>query len=226
MPSTTSRILVPAERIEHAIHVLRGQKVMLDAELAAMYGVDTRELVQAVKRNIGRFPGDFMFQLTADEFELLRSQSVISKPAGSGGRRIAPYAFTEQGIAMLSSVLRSARAVRVNIEIMRAFVRLRQMLQENAELARKLAVLERKYDGQIRVILNRIPTQNFRLWRCCQPHPALDPNPRGHQGSHGAIILRPLALVGDPVDGRDCGQQGRQRVVALAKATKCRWKAR
>jgi hypothetical protein len=152
MPSTTSRILVPAERIEHAIHVLRGQKVMLDAELAAMYGVDTRELVQAVKRNIGRFPGDFMFQLTADEFELLRSQSVISKPAGSGGRRIAPYAFTEQGIAMLSSVLRSARAVRVNIEIMRAFVRLRQMLQENAELARKLAVLERKYDGQFKMV--------------------------------------------------------------------------
>jgi len=93
-----------------------------------------------------------MFQLTADEFELLRSQSVISKPAGSGGRRIPPYAFTEQGIAMLSSVLRSPRAVRVNIEIMRAFVRLRQMIQENAELARKLAVLERKYDGQFKIV--------------------------------------------------------------------------
>ena len=107
MPTTTSKILVPAERIEHAILVLRGQKVVLDAELAAMYGVDTRELVQAVKRNIDRFPGDFMFQLTANEFELLRSQIVIAKAAGRGGRRIAPYAFTEQGVAMLSSVLRS-----------------------------------------------------------------------------------------------------------------------
>jgi hypothetical protein len=150
------KILVPAERIEHAILILRGQKVMLDAELAAMYGVDTRELVQAVKRNIDRFPGDFMFQLTAGEFELLRSQSVISKPAGRGGRRVAPYAFTEQGVAMLSSVLRSPRAVQVNIEIMRAFVRLRQMLQQNTELARKLAALERQYDGQFKMVFEAI----------------------------------------------------------------------
>jgi hypothetical protein len=114
------------------------------------------ELVQAVKRNIGRFPSDFMFQLTADEFDLLRSQSVISKPAGSGGRRIAPYAFTEQGVAVLSSVLRSPRAVQVNIEIMRAFVRLRQMLQQNADLARRLAALERKYDGQFKMVFEAI----------------------------------------------------------------------
>jgi hypothetical protein len=156
MRMTSLKMLVPAERIEHAILVLRGQKVMLDAELAAMYGVDTRELVQAVKRNIDRFPGDFMFRLTADELEFLRSQSVISKSAGSGGRRTAPYAFTEQGVAMLSSVLRSPRAVRVNIEIMRAFVRLRQMLQQHAELARKLAALERKYDGQFKMVFEAI----------------------------------------------------------------------
>jgi hypothetical protein len=119
-------------------------------------GVETRELVQAVKRNIERFPEDFMFQLTAEEFRRLRSQSVIPKPTGRGGRRVPPYAFTEQGVAMLSSVLRSARAVQVNIEIMRAFVRLRQMLDQNVDLARKLAALEKKYDAQFRVVFDAI----------------------------------------------------------------------
>jgi hypothetical protein len=149
------KLLVPAERIEHAILVLRGQKVMLDSELAALYEVPVKALNQAVKRNLDRFPEDFMFQLSQEEATSLRSQSVTSK-AGRGGRRTEPYAFTEQGVAMLSSVLHSPRAVHVNIEIMRAFVRLRQMLQQNAELARKLAALERKYDGQFKMVFEAI----------------------------------------------------------------------
>ena len=149
------KLLVPAERIEHAILVLRGQKVMLDSELAALYEVPVKALNQAVKRNLDRFPEDFMFRLNQEEATSLRSQSVTSK-AGRGGRRTEPYAFTEQGVAMLSSVLRSPRAVHVNIEIMRAFVRLRQMLQQNTELARKLAALERKYDGQFKMVFEAI----------------------------------------------------------------------
>ena len=149
------KLLVPAERIEHAILVLRGQKVMLDSELAALYEVPVKALNQAVKRNLDRFPEDFMFRLNQEEATSLRSQSVTSK-AGRGGRRTAPYAFTEQGVAMLSSVLHSPRAVHVNIEIMRAFVRLRQMLQQNTELARKLAALERKYDGQFKMVFEAI----------------------------------------------------------------------
>jgi len=119
----TDESIIPAERVERAIRMVRGYKVLLDADLARMYEVETRELIQAVKRNIERFPADFMFQLTVEEFERLRSQTVISKPTGRGGRRGPPYAFTEQGVAMLSSVLHSPRAVQVNIEIMRAFVR-------------------------------------------------------------------------------------------------------
>ena len=149
------KLLVPAERIEHAILVLRGQKVMLDSELAALYEVPVKALNQAVKRNLDRFPEDFMFRLNQEEATSLRSQSVTSK-AGRGGRRTEPYAFTEQGVAMLSSVLHSQRAVHVNIEIMRAFVRLRQMLQQNTELARKLAALERKYDGQFKMVFEAI----------------------------------------------------------------------
>jgi len=130
---------------------------MFDVDLATLCGVTTRELVQAVKRNLDRFPEDFMFQLTRDEFAALRSQCVISNiPVGRGGRRYPPYAFTEQGVAMLSSVLRSARAVRVNIEIMRVFIRLRRMLASHADLARKLAELERKYDAQFRVVFDAI----------------------------------------------------------------------
>jgi phage regulator Rha-like protein len=144
----------PAERIERAILMIRGEKVILDAELAGLYGVETRVLVQAVKRNAERFPPDFMFQLTQEEFTLLRSQSVTSR--GWGGRRYPPYAFTEQGVAMLSSVLKSPRAIQVNIEIMRAFVRLRQLLATHAELAQKLADLEAKYDEQFAVIFEAI----------------------------------------------------------------------
>ena len=146
--------LIPVERIERRIFILRGHKVMLSPDLAELYKVEPRALVQAVKRNIERFPADFMFQLTAGEFNNLKSQIVIS--SWGGMRRAAPYAFTEQGVAMLSSVLRSRRAVMVNVEIMRAFVRLRQMLAAHADLARKLATLEKKYDAQFKVVFDAI----------------------------------------------------------------------
>jgi hypothetical protein len=148
--------LVPMERIERAILMLRGHKVMLDSDLAALYGVETKALNQAVSRNIERFPEDFMFQLTEAEAILLRSQTVTLKTGRGQHRKYLPYAFTEQGVAMLSSVLKSPRAARVNIEIMRAFVRLRQMLQTNADLARKLAALEAKYDVQFKVVFDAI----------------------------------------------------------------------
>lgn len=150
-----TRSLVSVERIEQAILVIRGVKVMLDATLAELYQVETRALVQAVQRNLDRFPDDFMFQLSKAEFESLRSQSVMSNP-GRGGRRSPPYAFTEQGVAMLSSVLRSSRAVQVNIEIMRAFVRLRGILASHADLARKLDALEKTYDARFKVVFEAI----------------------------------------------------------------------
>lgn len=146
-----SRAAIPAERIERSILVLRGHKVLLDADLAALYGVETRMLVQAVKRNPGRFPEDFMFRLDTEERELLRSQSVISKTPGRGGRRYAPYVFTEQGVAMLSSVLNSPRAIAVNIAIMRAFVRLREMITNNKELAKRLDELEARIDRKLSI---------------------------------------------------------------------------
>jgi hypothetical protein len=123
--------------------IIRRQRVLLDEDLAALYGVETRSLLQAVKRNLVRFPPDFMFELSAAEWAALRSQSVTSKP-GRGGRRYAPYAFTEQGVAMLSSVLNSNRAITVNIEIMRSFVRIRALLEGDKALARKFDRLERK----------------------------------------------------------------------------------
>ena len=126
---------------------------MLSIKLANLYQVEPRALIQAIKRNLNRFPGDFMFQLTAEEWENLKSQFVISS---WGGVRTPPYAFTEQGVAMLSSVLNSDRAVQVNIEIMRAFVRLRQLLASNADLARKLESLEKKYDAQFKVVFDAI----------------------------------------------------------------------
>jgi hypothetical protein len=146
--------LVPIERIESKIFLIRGQKVMLDVDLAFLYGVEVKVLNQAVKRNTDRFPADFMFQLSSNEFDNLRSQFVTS--SSWGGRRYPPYAFTEQGVAMLSSVLRSPRAIQVNIEIMRAFVRLRRMLLSNADLARKLEALEKKYDAQFKVVFDAI----------------------------------------------------------------------
>jgi len=147
--------LVPIEFIAHKIYLIRAQKVMLDRDLAALYGVETKVLKQAVKRNIRRFPEDFMFVFSAHELADWRSQFVTSKNDKMGLRH-APMAFTEQGVAMLSSVLNSERVFEVNIQIMRAFVRLRQMLATNADLARKLEVLERKYDSQFRVVFDAI----------------------------------------------------------------------
>jgi ORF6N domain len=146
--------LIPAARIEQCILEIRGQRVILDRHLADLYRVKPIALRQQVKRNMTRFPEDFMLQLTAEEVNLLVSQNVIPSRRSLGGSR--PYAFTEQGIAMLSSVLRSPLAVTVNIGIMRAFVRLRQMLGSNAEMARKLDALERKYDAQFKVVFDAI----------------------------------------------------------------------
>jgi ORF6N domain-containing protein len=140
--------MTTTEDIGARILILRGQKVLLDSALAALYGVATKVLLQAVKRQGDRFPPDFMFQLTDSEFAGLRSQIVTSKK-GSGGRRHLPYVFTEQGVAMLSSVLRSARAVAVNIEIMRAFVRLRETIAGNRELREKIDALERRVDEKL-----------------------------------------------------------------------------
>lgn len=143
-----------ALQAERHILLLRDQKVMLDFHLAGLYQVETRTLKQAVRRNPERFPADFMFELTAAELADLRSQNVI--PSSHGGSRHGNLAFTEQGVAMLSSVLRSGQAVQVNIAIMRAFVRLREMLATNADLARKLTDMEKKYDGQFRVVFDAI----------------------------------------------------------------------
>src|SRR5262245_55596385 len=126
--------LIPVERIERAIILMRSEKVMLDSDLAALYQVETKELLRAVRRNVLRFPRDFAYQLTAQEFAILRRQFGTSSSTW-GGRRTCPWVFTEQGIAMLSSVLHSERAIEVNIEIMRAFVRLRQLLASHADLA-------------------------------------------------------------------------------------------
>lgn len=152
------RTLLDPGIVEREILVLRRHRVILDEQLAPLYGVEVKALNQAVKRNLERFPEDFMFQLTAEETARLRSQTVtLDAPRGRGAhRKYRPYAFTEQGVAMLSSVLRSPRAVQVNIEIMRAFVRLRRMLQEDVDLARKLAALERKYDSQFKVVFDAI----------------------------------------------------------------------
>jgi hypothetical protein len=147
----------PADRIRQAILLVRGQRVMIDADLAALYDVPTSALVQAVQRNLSRFPEDFMLRLTREEAAALRSQSVISNARpGRGGRRYNPYAFTEQGVAMLSTALRSQRAIDVNIAIMRTFVKLRQLLVSHEDLARKLAALENRYDAQFKVVFDAI----------------------------------------------------------------------
>ena len=151
MTTTDHAIALQAER---RILLIRSQKVMLDFDLAELYGVETRALKQAVKRNLERFPEDFHFDLSEAEVDDLVSQNVIPSRGKLGGA--VPYAFTEQGVAMLSSVLRSERAVQVNIAIMRAFVRLRQMLSTNADLARKLEDMEKKYDGQFKVVFDAL----------------------------------------------------------------------
>ena len=147
--------LVPVERIERAIILVRSEKVMLDSELAEIYGVTTKRLNEQVRRNLKRFPSDFMFQLTAEEAESLRSQIATSKER-RGGRRYLPYAFTEHGALMLANVLNSERAAQTSVMVVRAFVRLRQLVATNAELARKLEALENKYDAQFKVVFDAI----------------------------------------------------------------------
>lgn len=153
VPETTEHP-ASADQIAQAVLRLRGCNVLLDADLAAMYGVATKQLIRAVKRNRERFPDDFLLRLTTDEFDNLKCQTGTS--SRWGGRRHAPYAFTEQGVAMLSSVLRSRRAVLVNVEIMRTFVHLRRILASNAELSRRLDALERRYDTQFKSVFDAI----------------------------------------------------------------------
>ncbi len=162
----------PVERIVSRVFVIRGENVMLDSDLAELYGVTTSALNQQVRRNPRRFPSDFAFQLTKDEFDCLISQTVTSKP-GRGGRRKAPWAFTEQGVAMLSSVLRSDRAADVNVAIMRAFVRLRKVLATNEELARKVE----QHDKEIGVLFEHVQ-------HLLEPPPEVHPKVRiGFRGS-------------------------------------------
>jgi len=149
----SDKSLIPIERVQQSILFMRKEKVILSMDLALLYGVEHRVLMQAVKRNIDRFPSDFMFQLSPQEFSFLKSQIVTSS---WGGIRKAPYAFTEQGVAMLSSVLRSPRAVHVNIEIMRIFVELRKESAVNKSLSRRLSKLEQKYDEQFTVVFDAL----------------------------------------------------------------------
>ena len=152
--SRTERLAAPIEMIERRIYFIRGHKVMLDSDLAELYGVTTGNLNLAVRRNKNRFPEDFMFQLNAKEGKSLILQ--IARAKGRGGRRAPPYAFTEQGVAMLSSVLHSEPAAQVNIAIMRAFVRLREILATHKDLARKLEEMEKKYDAQFSLVFKAI----------------------------------------------------------------------
>lgn len=150
-----STALISAEKIESKIYLIRGKKIMLDSTLAELYGVETKVLLQAVKRNKDRFPEDFMFQLDKKEYEVLRSQFVTSNK-GRGGRRFKPYAFTEQGVAMLSSVLNSKKAIQVNIQIMRTFTKLREMIESNKDLRKKIEEMENKYDSQFKAVFEAI----------------------------------------------------------------------
>jgi hypothetical protein len=167
---TNKALIASVEQIESQIFLIRGQKVMLDADLAELYGVETKRFNEQVRRNSERFPEDFMFQLTAEEFANLRCQSgtsslrsqiatsnnPVGNPAGRGGRRHLPYAFTEHGAIMAASVLNSPRAVEASVQVVRAFVQLRQMLASNAELSGKLAALEKKYDIKFRAVFEAI----------------------------------------------------------------------
>lgn len=154
-PMKKALVKLPVERVEKAIYLIRGEKVILDRDLAEMYGVETRVLKQAVRRNIERFPSDFMFVMSKSEFADWRSQFVTSD-ADRIGLRYAPMAFTEQGVAMLSSVLRSKRAIAVNVEIIRTFVRLRQLLASNADLAKRVDEMEKKFDGKFKIVFDAI----------------------------------------------------------------------
>src|SRR5581483_2495611 len=183
MASRRRPALMPVEHISRSILVLRGHKVLLDEELAALYGVTTGALVQAVKRNISRFPSDFMFQLTTTERNVLRSQSVISTPS-RGGRRYMPYVFTEQGVAMLSSVLGSERAIAVHIEIMRAFVRMRELLASNKELAHRIDELETRIEKKLATHDEAIAAILSAIRQLMSP-PAPKPRPIGFTANLG-----------------------------------------
>ena len=148
--------LLSIEKIKDKIYQVRGKKVMMDEDLAELYGVETKVLVQAVKRNAKRFLSDFMYHLTRKELLSLRSQFVTSKKEGRGGRRYIPYAFTEQGVAMLSSVLNSERAIEVNIQIMRVFAALQRWVLSQEALRRKVDSLEKKYDGQFKIVFTAL----------------------------------------------------------------------
>ena len=179
MARPRSRALVPtaASALASRIHLVRGMRVMLGPDLAELYGVESRALVQAVKRNRRRFPSDFSFQVSAREIANLKSQIVISS---WGGSRSRPYAFAEQGVAMLSSVLRSPRAVKVNVAIMRAFVRVRALLDQHAELSRRIDELEKRYDGNFEAL--------YRAIKRLMAEPAEPPRPR--IGFHAAAPRR------------------------------------
>lgn len=155
MKTPLQRSIIPTDLISQKIFFVRGTRVMLDADLARLYGVATKNLNKAVKRNASRFPSDFMFQLSSKDLQFLRFQTGTSN-GGSGGRRYAPYAFTEQGIAMLSSVLHSSRAVQVNVAIMRTFVRLREMLRTHEQLRRKIDAMEKRYDARFQTVFDAI----------------------------------------------------------------------
>ena len=147
--------IVPVERIEKSIYLIRGQKVILDSDLAAIYGIPTFRFNEAVKRNKDRFPDDFMFQLTREEVDILISQNAISKP-GRGGRRTLPYVFTEHGAVMAANILKSPLAVQMSVIVVRAFIKMREMLVSHKDLDHKLATLEKKYDKQFKVVFDAI----------------------------------------------------------------------
>ena len=171
----TSHALIPKEAIEKSILFLRGHKIMLDRDLSALYGVTTKALNQAVKRNRERFPDDFMFQMTPAETKNWRSQFVTSNREKMGIRR-CPYAFTENGVAMLSSVLNSRRAILVNIEIMRAFTRLREMIRSHKKIWDKIEAMEKRYDSQLKIV--------FDALRKLFAPPDPEPKPKGPIGFH------------------------------------------
>ena len=153
MRNSHNKNIILIENVRRSILLFRSQKVIIDTDLANLYGVTTKVLNQAVKRNLERFPADFMFQLSQEEFKIWRSQFVTSKK-DQKGLRYKPFAFTENGVAMLSSVLNSPRAIRVNIQIMRTFTQLRQMMASHAQLKKKIEVMERKYDHQFKIVFD------------------------------------------------------------------------
>jgi hypothetical protein len=164
---------IPEDTILSKIHLMRGRKVMLDSDLATLYEVSTGALLQAVKRNIERFPDDFMQLMTRQEFRALISQNVIPK-TGRGGRRTQPFVFTEQGVAMLSSILKSRRAIQVNIQIMRTFSKLKHILEAHKDLKKKIEEMERKYDGNFKIV--------FDALRELLTPPTPSPRPKGPIG--------------------------------------------